>query len=92
MKLTRKGRDAGDATKNFQSMKAVALQETRHVESVPVATNVKTHPTFVSSASEKSMKMYKELTNYDRNSFLIKVLFKLISFELFILAKTCGEH
>ena len=73
-------------------MKAVASQETRHGESVPIATNVKTNPTFVSPASEKSMKMYKELTSYDRNSFLIKILFQLNSFELFNLAKTCGGH
>ena len=52
------GKRCGDATKNFQSMKAVAMQEPRHGKSVPIAKNVKTNTTFVSPASEKSMKIW----------------------------------
>ena len=62
-KTYNKGRNAVDATKNLQSVKAVALQDTRHGELIPIATNVKTNLTFVSPASETNMKMYEALTS-----------------------------
>ena len=67
-KLTRKGTNAMDATKNFQSKKAVALQETGYGESVPFATNVNTNPTFVSPASERSIKRMR--------NFLVMIEFR----------------
>ena len=89
--LTRKGRESGDATKNVQSMKAVVLQETRHRDSVSITTNVKTNPNFVSPASEKSMKIYKELTSYDRNSFLIKIFFQLNLSKIVIVCRGLNQ-
>ena len=91
-KTYKKRKRSRDATKSFQSMKAVALQETRYGHSAPIATNVKTNSTLVSPASEKSMKMYKELTTYDINSFSIKILFQLNSLVLVYLAKTCERQ
>ena len=49
-------------------------------------------PHLCAPVSEKSTKMYEELTSYDRNSFLIKIRFHLNSLELFNSAKTCEGH
>ena len=67
-------------------MKTVTLKETRHGESVPTATNVKTNPTSVTCFGE-NLELYKDLTNDERNSFMKKILLQFYRFEMFNLAK-----